>query len=208
MMIFNLSETDKKAYNLIKNMLINEGRRPTLKEINEVTGGKSPRSASIVIDRLERYGILKKIGNNLRLTENSTHDQVSIETVKVPLVGTVTCGLPMLAQENIEAYIHVSTNLAKRGSKYFLLRASGTSMNMAGINDKDILLVKQQNTADNGERVVALIDDEATVKIFEKTDSVVILRPKSTDQKHKPIILSDNCQIQGIVVAVLPSDLN
>jgi repressor LexA len=207
-MISNLRDTDKKAYNLIKSMLIKEGRRPTLREINEVTGGKSPRSASIVIDRLERIGLVKKIGKNLRLTENSTDDQVSIETVKIPLVGTVTCGLPMLAQENIEAYIHVSTNLAKRGSRYFLLRASGTSMNMAGINDKDILLIKQQNTADNGEKVVALINDEATVKIFEKADNAIILRPKSTDLKHKPIILSENCQIQGIVVAVLPSDIN
>jgi len=207
-MIYNLSETDKKALNLIKNMIINEGRKPTLKEINEVTGGKSPRSASIVIDRLERNGLIRKIGNNLHLTENSTHDQISIETVQVPLIGTVTCGLPMLAQENIEAFIPVSINLAKRGSKYFLLRVSGTSMNMAGINDKDILLVKQQNTADNGERIVALINDEATVKIFERTGSIVILRPKSTDQKHKPIILTDNCQIQGIVIAVLPSDLN
>jgi repressor LexA len=114
----------------------------------------------------------------------------------------------MLAHENIEAYIPVSTNLAKRGYKYFLLRASGTSMNQAGINDKDIILIKQQNIAENGDRVVALINDEATVKIFERTNSVIILRPKSTEQKHKPIILTDNCQIQGIVIAVLPSDLN
>jgi repressor LexA len=98
----------------------------------------------------------------------------------------------MLAHENIEAYIPVSTNLAKRGYKYFLLRASGTSMNQAGINDKDIILIKQQNIEE----------------IFERTNSVIILRPKSTEQKHKPIILTDNCQIQGIVIAVLPSDLN
>lgn len=207
-MVLNLSETDKKAYNFIRNKLISEGRKPTLKEINEVTGGKSPRSASIVIDRLEKNGLIRKEGSNLRLTENKTHNQVSIETIDIPLVGTVTCGLPMLAQENIETYIPVSTNLARRGSKYFLLRASGTSMNQAGINNNDILLIKQQNTADNGERVVALINDEATVKIFEKTQDAVILRPKSTDQKHKPIILTDNCQIQGIVLAVLPSDLN
>lgn len=207
-MAHNLKESDKKAYNLIKSMLINEGRKPTLKEINQVTGGKSPRSASIVIDRLERNGLLVKNGSILRLTENITNDQLSIETINVPLLGTVTCGLPLLAQENIETYIPVSTGLAKRGSKYFLLRASGTSMNMAGINDKDILLVKQQSSANNGERIVALINDEATVKILERTGDSVILRPKSNDKKHKPIILSDNCQIQGIVIAVLPSDIN
>ena len=114
----------------------------------------------------------------------------------------------MLAEQNIETYIPVSTALAKKGSNYFLLRATGDSMNLAGINDKDILLVRQQETADNGEKVVALIDEEATVKILEKKDDVVILRPRSTNPIHKPIILTNNCKIQGVVVAVLPSDLN
>lgn len=207
-MVYELSNSDKKAYNLIKKTLINEGRKPTLKEINEVTGGKSPRSASIVIDRLARIGLLKKVGGNIRLAENLTNEQASIETIDVPLVGSVTCGLPMLAHENIEAYIPVSTSFAKQGSKYFLLRASGTSMNLAGINDKDIILIKQQNTANNGDRVVALINDEATVKFFERTDCAIILRPKSNEKKHKPIILTDNCQIQGVVITVLPSDIN
>lgn len=206
-MIYNLNDSDKRAFNLIRTKIITEGRKPTLKEINEVTGGKSPRSASIVIDRLERMGLVKKVGNNLHLAENNVNSHLSIETIDVPLVGTVTCGLPVLAQENIEAYIPVSTNLAKRGSKYFLLRASGTSMNKAGIDDKDIVLIKQQNTADNGDKVVALINDEATIKIFERKNSVVILRPKSTEEKHKPILLTENCQIQGIVIAVLPPDL-
>lgn len=206
-MLINLSENDKRAFNLIRNKLIHEGRKPTLREINEVTGGKSPRSASIVIDRLVDMGMLKKVGDNLRLVENSILNPLSIETTNIPLVGTVTCGMPMLAEENIEAYIPISTNLAKKGSRYFLLRASGDSMNEAGINNKDILLIKQQNTADTGQQVVALINDEATVKIFERTSSAIILRPKSSNKIHKPIILTDNCQIQGVVVAVLPPDL-
>jgi repressor LexA len=208
LMFQKLSEKDRKAYNLIKQTILNEGRKPTLKEINEVTEGKSPRSAIIVIERLERIGLLKRVGVNIKLIENSSNENVSIETIEVPLLGTVTCGMPMFAEENIEAHISVSTSLAKRGNKYFLLRASGTSMNLAGINDKDILLIRQQNTAQNNERVVALINDEATVKIFERTGDVIILRPKSTEQKHKPIILTENCQIQGVVIAVLPSDLN
>jgi len=207
-MLINLNDSDKKAFNLIRNKLIHEGKKPTLREINVVTGGKSPRSASIVIERLVRMGLLKKVGDNLRLIENSLLNPSSIETIKVALVGTVTCGLPMLAEQNIETYIHISTNLAKKGSLYFLLRASGDSMNQAGINDKDILLIKQQNTAENGQKVVALINEETTVKIFERTSSAIILRPKSANKIHKPIILTDNCQIQGIVVAVLPADLN
>lgn len=207
-MLVNLSDGDKKAFNLIRNKLVHEGKKPTLREINEVTGGKSPRSASIVIDRFVKLGLLKRTGVKIRLSEEAVTNTASIETVTIPLVGTVTCGVPMLAVENIEAYISVSTNLAKKGSPYFLLRASGDSMNEAGIQNKDILLVRQQSSAEDGQKVVALINDEATVKIFERKNSAIILRPKSSNKVHKPIILTNNCQIQGVVIAVLPSDLN
>lgn len=207
-MLINLTENDKKAYNLIRNKLILEGKKPTLREINTVTGGKSPRSASIVIDRLIKLGLLKKSGESLKLTEDLSINPSSIETVNVPLLGSVTCGLPMFAEENIEALIPISTKLAKKGSQYFLLRAIGDSMNQVGINSKDILLIKQQNTAENGDKVVALINDEATVKVFERTSSAIILRPKSSNPQHKPIIVTDNCQIQGVVVMILPSDIN
>jgi repressor LexA len=206
-MLVNLKDTDKKALNVIRNILVHEGRRPTLKEINDVTGGKSPRSATIVMDRLVRLGFLKRIGNNLYLTEKAVLNSVSIETVNIPLVGSIACGLPILAEENIEAFVPVSTNLAKKGSTYFLLRAVGDSMNEAGIEDGQILLVRQQNTGENGDRVVALINDEATVKVFERGNNAIILRPKSSNIKHKPIIVTENCQIQGIVIAVLPADL-
>ena len=80
-------------------------------------------------------------------------------------------------------------------------------MNQAGIRDKDILLVRQQSDANNGDRVVALINDEATVKHYERTSDAVILRPKSSEKQHKPIVITDNCEIQGVVIAVLPSNL-
>lgn len=206
-MFINLTESDRKAFNFIRNRLIRDGKKPTLQEINDITGCTSSRSASVLIDRLIKMGLLKKVGDNLRLVENSVLNPVSIETIDVPLVGTVTCGLPMLAIENIETHIPISTNLAKKGAVYFLLRATGDSMDEAGINDKDILLIRQQSIADNGQKVVALINDEATVKILERTNSAVVLRPKSSNPKHKPIVVTDNCQIQGIVIAVLPSDL-
>jgi repressor LexA len=170
-----------------------------------VTGGKSPRSASLVVDRLIAAGLIMK--NNRSLILTNTQLTNSISTVDVPLLGAVACGLPMFAEENVQAYIPVSTALAKKGSKYFLLRATGDSMNQAGINNGDLLLVRNQNTADSGERVVALINDEATVKIFERSADAVILRPKSTNKEHKPIVLTDNCIIQGVVQAVLPSDI-
>jgi repressor LexA len=113
----------------------------------------------------------------------------------------------MLAVENVETHIPVSTNLAKRGATYFLLRAQGNSMNQAGIEDRDIVLVRMQNIAVNGDRVVALINDEATIKQYERTKKAVILRPRSSEPQHKPIVLTDDCEIQGVVVATLPPDL-
>jgi repressor LexA len=206
-MIEHLSDKDQKAFALIRGRLIHRGDNPTLKEINSVTGGKSPRSASIVVGRLIKAGLLRKVGTKIRLTlpAVSLHSQIS--TVNVPLVGSVSCGLLMLAEENIETYIPISTALAKGTSKYFLLRASGDSMNLAGIEDQSILLVRQQETASDGDRVVALVNDEATAKIFEKKNGIVILRPKSTNSSHKPIVLTDNCRIQGVIVATLPADL-
>lgn len=201
----NTSENDKKALVLIRNRFIHTGTGPTLAEINKETGGKSPRSASLVLDRLDKEGLIKRKDGKIISIDFGISN--SISTVKIPLVGSVPCGTPMLAEQNIETYIPVSTALAKKGSKYFLLRATGDSMNLAGINDGDILLVRQQETAEKNDKVVALIDEEATVKMFEKTNDAVILRPKSTNPAHKPIILTDNCKIQGVVVAVLPSDL-
>ena len=201
----NLSDKDKKAFALIRNKIVHYGESPSLREINEVTGGKSPRSASLVINRLIAAGLITKNGRSLILANTQPTD--SISTVDVPLVGSVACGVPMFAEENIQARIPVSTALAKKGSKYFLLRASGDSMNEVGINSGDLLLVRQQDTAETGEKVVALINDEATVKIFERGDDAVILRPKSTNKEHKPIVLTDNCIIQGVVQAVLPSDI-
>jgi repressor LexA len=203
-----LKDTDKKAYNLIRSKLLRDGIQPTLREINDVTGGKSPRSASIVIDRLVKLGLLKKTGNVLKLINNSTFSPETIETIDVPLLGSVSCGLPMFAEENIEAMIPVSKKLAKGGSQYFLLRADGDSMNLAGINSGDFILIKQQSSAENGQKVVALINDEATVKFFERTEGAIILKPKSNNPKNKPIIISDECQIQGVVVTVLPNNLN
>ena len=201
----NLSDKDKKAFALIRNKIIHYGESPTLREINEVTGGKSPRSASLVIDRLVESGLIKKSGRNLILA--NTYSESSVSTIDVPLVGSVACGTPIFAEENIQTYIPISTRMAQKGSKYFLLRASGDSMDEAGINSGDLLLIRQQDSAENGDKVVALINDEATVKVFEKTRDAVILRPKSKNKNHKPIILTDNCMIQGVVVAVLPGDL-
>jgi repressor LexA len=95
-------------------------------------------------------------------------------------------------------------DLIKGSNNYFLLRAKGNSMNEVGITDGDLVLVKQQPTADNGDFVVALIDDDATIKEFRKNNDAIVLKPRSTEQKHQPIILTRDFIIQGIVVATIP----
>ena len=111
----------------------------------------------------------------------------------------------MLAEENIEGYIAVSTTIAKPGRKYFLLRARGDSMDKAGIRDGDMVLVRQQPTADQRDRVVALIDQEATIKEYQRAKGMVVLRPRSSNPRHQPILLTKDFRVQGVVEAVVPN---
>lgn len=208
-----LSENDKRIYALIRNRLINGLESPKLREINEITGKTSPRSAFLALNRLVKAGLITRIlGNKIRLTSEQLESSLTISTINVPLVGSIAAGVPILAQENIEASIPITTSIARPGNKYFLLRVVGDSMNEATIKGEKIehgclLLVQQQTIAEKGQIVVALINDEATVKVFEKKNQLIILRPKSSNPVHKPIVLSENCLIQGIVVAIFPSDL-
>ncbi len=184
---------------------MHQGRVPSVRELMVAMGYKSPRSAALIMNELGEKGFLKKRPDgNLQFIEDAEVNPHRARTVNVPLVGTVACGSPLLAQENVEAMIPVSTNLAHPGSRYFLLKAKGDSMDQEGINDGDLVLVQQQSVAEDGDIVVALIDDEATVKEFKRTRNAVILKPKSSNKKHQPIILTSNFQIQGVVVSTIP----
>lgn len=212
-MIHSLSENDKKLYLIIRNRIANGLQAPTLREIIKIIGKSSPRSGKLALERIEVAGLIQILPNHeIKLTNESWSEKKSITTVEVPLIGEIAAGTPFLAEEHIETFIPISIALALPNQKYFLLRVVGNSMNNAQVNkvtiqDNCIVLVKQQPTAENNEIVVALIDDSATVKYFERKDNLVILRPKSTESKHKPIVLTENCIIQGVVVAVLPGDL-
>ncbi|MCK4344522.1 MAG: repressor LexA [Bacteroidales bacterium] len=202
-MLFEFSNKEFKAIRVIRNYLMNHGYIPSVRKLQIELGYKSPRSAAIVIENLVKKGILKKKedgGLQLILHKSVLDSSDRAETIDVPLVGTVLCGTPIFAQENIEAYIPVSVKLAKPSNKYFLLSAKGDSMNEKGINDGDLVLVKQQQTAENGDNVVALIDDEATIKEFLHKGSTIVLQPRSTNRKHQPIILTSDFRIQGIVI--------
>lgn len=200
----NLTSKQLEALRHIRNSVAHTGKAPSVRNIMNALGYQSPRSASLVIDELIKKGLIRKRKNgNIQLVRDIDGRLYHAQTVDVPLVGAVACGTPILAQENIEGYLPVSTRLAKSNHKYFLLRAVGDSMNKAGINDGDLVLIQQQPMAEEGDIVVALIDDGATVKKFHYADRAVVLKPLSSNKKHKPIILTEDFQVQGIVKATI-----
>jgi len=199
-----LSKREIEAFRIIRNAVVHEQKSPSLRKLAELLGYSSPRSATIITRRLVGEGLIKrKDDGDWQILKDVDKGLSVAQTVKVPLVGYVACGSPILAEENIEAYIPVSTKLAKPGSKYYLLHAQGDSMNKAGINDGDIVLIRQQSDADDGEKVVALIDGKATIKEFFKSPNAVVLKPRSTNSEHKPIILTEDFQIQGVVIQAI-----
>ncbi len=197
---------DLAGYAYIRNQVIHTGVTPSLREIGRVVGYNSPRSVQLMLERLQRQGLLSYEDGIIKLSPRKRKSQAE-RTVSVPLVGSVACGMPSLAEQEPEAMIEVSTKLATPGHIYFLLRARGTSMNKSGIKDGNLVLVRQQPTAERGDKVVALINDEATIKLFYPEKDMVVLKPDSTDKEHKPIILSDEFFIQGVAVASFPSDI-
>ena len=160
-------KTDLQGYAFIRNQILHSGVTPSLREIGRVVGYNSPRSVQLMLERLKKRGLLKYSDGVIKLSTRK-NDVLGEQTVDVPLVGAVACGSPMLAEQEVEAVISISTRIARPGHTYFLLRASGDSMNRAGINDGDLVLVRQQAMADEGERVVALINDDATIKRFHR----------------------------------------
>jgi repressor LexA len=201
----DLNEKEIKALRIVRTGLVHKGYSPSVREVARALGFSSPRSAMLVLNSLIKKGWLRRKSDlSLQILRDLREHENRVQTVDVPLVGKVACGTPLLAEENVEAMISVSKSLARSGGKYFLLRAIGDSMNLAGIDDGDIVLVRQQPSADNGQKVVALIDEEATVKEFHRGKDVVLLKPRSRNKAHKPFVLSDNFLIQGVVVATLP----
>jgi repressor LexA len=110
----------------------------------------------------------------------------------VPLFENVACGIPIFTDENIEAEVFISIEMIKKGHKYFILRAERDSMD------------KENQHTENGDRILVLIYDEATVKEYNKNNGMVILKPKSTNKIHQPIILTKDFRVQGIIEKVIP----
>lgn len=170
---------------------------PTIYQIADSLG-MSKSSAQRYLVYLEQIGQLKYQGRKGILTKKI--DKTNSESVNVALVGDISCGLPSFADENVIEYFSLPQNLVGKG-KFFLLCAKGDSMVNVGICNGDLVLVRQQDTAENGQIGVALCEDgQATLKRFYKGDNNIILKPENDSMAE---IVVDNCQIQGVAVKVL-----
>lgn len=205
MKVNEISNRELLALREIRNSLMHKGKMPSTRELMSSLGYRSPRSAAVIYETLAKKGILRrKRDGSFQVIKGIGDDTIHAQTVDVPLVGSISCGVPILANENVEAVIPVSTKLAKFPYKYFLLRAKGDSMDQKGICDGDLVLVRQQATAKDRDIVVALIDDEATIKEFHTAGETVVLKPRSKNKIHQPIVLTKDFQVQGIVVTAIP----
>ena len=187
-----LNEKQQKVLAFVKERL-GDGIPPTVREICDACGIKSTSTVHAYLKRLEEEGYIDRmdgLNRAIRLPGESV--------TRVPLLGKVTAGLPILAVEEVEDYVPFSGGSQYPAGELFALRVSGTSMINAGILDRDVVIVQRTNTAQNGDIVVALIDDEATVKRFYRDGRRFRLQPENDD--YKPIY-TDHVRILGKVVA-------
>lgn len=202
-----LLEKEQLLLDLVERSVSSTGRYPSYADLTKMMGYKSKRSVFLLVNRLVEKGYLRKnTDSKIRLT-NKLNLNDSIATVDVPLLGDVACGTPIFAEENVEAVFAISTQIAKPSHSYFLLRAVGNSMNnppqyKKGIDHGDLVLIKSQNYAEDGDWAVAIINNEGTIKEYRKLESHVALIPHSDEAEHKPIIVSHDLSIQGIVMDV------
>lgn len=185
----------------IKNEILKKGYPPTVREICETVHLKSTSSVHSHLETLEKNGYIRRDPTKPRAIEicDDSFQMVRTEMVSIPVIGNVAAGQPILAEENIQDYFPVPADVVPRGES-FILNVRGESMINAGIFSGDRIFVNCCGTADNGDIVVALIDDSATVKTFYREDGHIRLQPENDSMD--PIIV-DDCQILGRVYGVL-----
>ena len=196
-----ISKKQQEILDYMKNEILNRGFPPSVREICEAVNLKSTSSVHSHLEALEKNGYIRRDATKPRAIESidDNFNLVRREVVNVPLVGTVAAGQPILAVENIDAYFPIPAEYMPN-EQSFMLTVKGDSMINAGIFDGDQVLVKQQSTAENGDMVVALIDDSATVKTFYKENGYYRLQPENDNME--PIIITGNLKILGKVFGV------
>lgn len=195
-----ISAKQQEILEYIKEEILHKGYPPAVREICEAVHLRSTSSVHAHLETLENKGYIRRDATKPRAIE-IVDDQFNLtrrELVNVPIVGQVAAGQPILAEENIEDYFPIPAGMMPN-KESFMLKVKGESMINAGILDGDLILVQQQSTAENGDKVVALIDDSATVKTYYKEDGHYRLQPEN--DYMDPIIV-DDVSILGKVFGV------
>lgn len=196
-----LNEKQKEVYDFLLEFTRTNGYPPSVREICTAVSLRSTSTVHGHLKRLEKKGLIYRDPTKPRaivINEISLGNNVGT-TLKIPIVGNITAGMPILATENIDGSFEISLNSIKHDRDLFALKVQGQSMINAGINDGDLAIIEQCNFAENGKIVVALINDEATLKTFYKEKDHIRLQPENNSMN--PIIVKD-CSILGVLVGI------
>ncbi|WP_066873706.1 transcriptional repressor LexA [Clostridium mediterraneense] len=195
----NISQKQKEIYDFLVKYTTEKGYPPSVREICSAVSLKSTSTVHGHLKRLEKKGFIYRDPTKPRALEILELNNSKKEILDIPIVGNVTAGLPILATENIEDTFQLPLNYVKHDKDLFILKVLGTSMIEAGILDGDLAIIEQTNVAQNGDIVVALIDNEATIKTFYKEKNFFRLQPENSTME--PIIVNE-CSILGKLVGI------
>ena len=197
-----ITAKQKEILDFIKNEILNKGYPPSVRDICEAVRLKATSSVHAHLETLEKNGYIRRDPTKPRAIEiiDDNFNLTRREVVNVPLVGTVAAGQPLLAVENVDSYFPIPAEYLPN-KQTFMLKVKGDSMIKAGILNGDDVIVVEQNTARDGDIVVALIEDSATVKTFYREDGYIRLQPENDTMD--PIIVEDNLTILGKVIGVM-----
>jgi repressor LexA len=200
-----ITETQKKVFRSITDFVEERGFPPTIREIMSLMGYSSVNNVQRILSVLEKNGYINRnLRGGARCIEVVERPASSIEDIKkIPILGRVAAGTPLFAEQNVEGFMTFNPQLTGIDAD-FILRISGDSMKDAYINNNDLIFVRKMNFPNNNDIIVALLDEEATVKRFFKEQDHVRLQPENPD--YKPIIINKNdlyFKILGKVIAII-----
>jgi repressor LexA len=199
-----LSIQEMKALLFIKQHLL-RGSSPSVRELTEHLGYASPQSGQRLIASLIEQGYIRRTTDKkLELRKLDTLPKTRTQkTVSLPILGYVSCGAPIMAEEAIEGYLRVSESVLSRGQEHFILRAMGDSMEKADICEGDYVVIRKGGGIHNNDIVLAFLDDEATIKRYKTTTQGFVLVPESHNPEHLPIVADEHTMIIGKVVHII-----
>lgn len=196
-----ITKKQTQVLEYLKKQIINKGYPPSVREICDAVGLRSTSSVHAHLETLEKNGYIRRDPTKPRAIEivDDNFNTIRKDIVSIPIIGQVAAGTPILAIENIEGYFPIPSEYLPADKEIFVLNVKGDSMINAGILNGDKIVVQQENTANNGDIIVALLDDSATVKTFYKENGHIRLQPENDTME--PIIV-DDVTILGKVISL------